>query len=655
MAAELVETSRLWGRVVAPVRPKWVEKAASHLLKWSYSEPVWDAARGAAVVTARATLYGLAVVSGRRLELSRSDPALAREMFIQNALVEADWDDVPGFARQNQELLDESRALLQRARRHELMGADQALFEFYASRVPADVTSGQSFWAWWGRSGDIITGGLVATPEELWGPSLLDVDVASFPDVWTSADAGPLPLRYEWVPGTDDDGVHVEVRLAQLGRLATERLEWQVPGLREELVVALLRSLPKELRRHLVPVAEHAKEFVAKAAPGDGPLLAVLASHLSAASGIKISARDFDWAKVPGYLRPTLEVVGDVGEVLASDKDLGDLYSALQPQLMAALRAAAASASLAGGPAPLHSKWDFGELPKVFEPEWNGARLRGYPALVDETDGVSVQVFPDAASARLAMTAGTRRLLLLNLPTRRPLIDALERLLDNRTKLALAALANPPYRSTREMVEDAIAAVLDEVVARSGGPAWGPEEFEELVSAVRRQVGPSAQEAVKAAVRIISKLQSLSRRTRELGAMADAGASGVAAALSDVDQQLAGLVGPRFLSYAGFRRLSDIDRYLAALERRLERLPADPRRDLALTQRVRSVQLKLQEAMAEAEKVGASAAELQALDEVRWMIEELRVSFFAQALGTRVPVSEERILRAIAAYRETSP
>ncbi len=649
MAAELVETSRLWGRIVAPVRPKWVEKAASQLLKWSYSQPVWDADRGAAVVSARATLYGLAVVSGRRLELSRSDPDGAREMFIQNALVEADWDDVPGFARQNQQVVDESRALLQRARRHEVVGVDQALFEFYASRVPTDVASGQSFSAWWARSGDTIPGGLVATPEELWGPSLVDVDEASFPDVWTTADAAPLPLRYEWVPGTDDDGVHVEVRLAQLGKLATERLEWQVPGLRDELVLALLRSLPKELRRHLVPVAEHAKEFVAKAAPSDGPLLAVLASHLSTASGVKISPRDFDWAKVPGYLRPTLEVIGDTGEVLASDKELGDLYNTLQPRLMAALQAAAASASLGGGPAPRHSTWDFGELPKVFEPEWNGARLRGYPALVDESDGVSVQVFPDLVSARLAMTAGTRRLLLLNLPTRRQLIDGLERRLDNRTKLGLAALANPPYRSTKEIVEDAIAATLDELVADNGGPAWGPEGFEELVSAVRRQVGPAAQKAVQAAVRIISKLQSLSRRMRELAAMADAGASGVAVAIGDVDRQLAALVGPRFLSYAGFRGLPDIERYLAAVERRLERLPADPRRDVALTQRVRSVELKLQEARAEAEHVGASGAELHALDEVRWMIEELRVSFFAQSLGTRVPVSEERVMRALAA------
>jgi ATP-dependent helicase HrpA len=653
MAAELVETSRLWARVVAPVRPQWVERAAAHLLKWSYSDPEWDATRAGAFVLARATLYGLPIVAGRRLELSRLDRDGARDMFIRYALVDGDWDEVPAFVGQNRDLVDESQALLQRARRHEPLAGEDALFEFYASRVGPEVTSGQAFWAWSRRDCDSADR-LVATPEELWGPSLVDVDLASFPDVWTSAGTGPLALRYEWDPGTEDDGVHVEVPLAQLGKLAGERLEWQVPGLREELVVALLRSLPKDLRRHLVPVPEHAKEFVAKASPGDGPLLAVLAAHMSAASGTAISARDFDWAKVPAYLRPTFEVFGDDGRTLASGKGLADLYAALQPQLLAALQAAAASASLGGGPEVRHSKWDFGELPKVFEPEWNGARLTGYPALVDEGDSISVQVFPDSASSRAAMVLGTRRLLLLNLPSRRQLVDGLERLIHNPTKLALAGLAHPPYRSTRELAEDAIVACLDEVVAANGGPAWGPDEFETLVSGVRQRVGVSAEQAVRAAVRVISTLQSLGHRTRELGAMAGAGPSPMTAALDDVVQQLAALTGHRFLSQVGLGRLPDLERYLAAIERRLERLPADPRRDLALTQRVRSLQLELEDATAEALVDEAGTAVLHALGEVRWMIEELRVSFFAQSLGTRVPVSEERVRRAITAARRTA-
>ena len=593
MAAELVETGRLWARVVAPVRPKWVEKTASHLLKWSYGEPEWDATRAAAVVPARATLYGLTVVAARHLELSRSDPAGAREIFIWRALVEGDWDDAPAFVGQNRDLLDESQALLQRARRHEVMGGDQALFEFYASRLPADVTSGGAFRAWRRRSGHGRQDGLVATPDELWGPSLIDVDRGSFPDTWAGAEAGPLALRYEWVPGTADDGLHVEVPLAQLGKLAGERLEWQVPGLREELVVALLRSLPKELRRQLVPISEHAKEFVAKASPAEGPLLAVLAAHMSVVSGVRVSSRDFGWGRVPGYLRPTFEVFGDEAHVLASGKDVTDLYTALQPQLMAALQDAASSAALGGGLLYHHTKWDFGDLPQVFEPEWNGARLRSFPALVDEGDGVSVQVFPDQPSARSAMAAGTRRLLLLNMPARRPLVDGLERLIDNRTKLALASLAVPPYRSTRELVEDAIAACLDEVVASNGGPPRRPEAFEALVSAVRQQVGASAEKAVLAAARILTKMQSLGRRTGELAGMAAVGSPQMAASLDDIGHQLAALVGSHFVSTSGLRRLPDVERYLNGVERRLERLPADPRRDFALSQKVQSLELQL--------------------------------------------------------------
>ena len=651
MAAELVETGRLWARVVAPVGPKWVENAASHLLKWSYGEPEWDAARAAAVVSARATLYGLTVVAARRLELSRSDPAGAREIFIWRALVEGDWDDAPAFIGQNRDLLDESQALLQRARRHEVMGGDQALFEFYASRLPADVTSGGAFRGWWRRSGHSGQDGLVATPDELWGPSLIDVDRGSFPDTWASAEAGPLALRYEWVPGTVDDGLHVEVPLAQLGKLAGERLEWQVPGLREELVVALLRSLPKELRRQLVPISEHAKEFVAKASPADGPLLAVLAAHMSLVGGVRVSSRGLRLGQSAGLPTPYLRGPRGRGPRARQRQGRhGSLHGPAAP-INGRPQDAASSAALGGGPLDHHTRWDFGDLPQVFEPEWNGRRLRSFPALVDEEDGVSVQVFPDQASARATMAAGTRRLILLNMPARRPLVDGLERLIDNRTKLALASLAVPPYRSTRELVEDAIAACLDEVVASNGGPPRPPEAFEALVSTVRLQVGASAEKAVLAAARILTKMQSLGRRTGELAGMAAVGSPQMAASLDDIGHQLAALVGPDFVSTAGLRRLPDVERHLNGVERRLERLPADPRRDFALSQKVRSLELQLEEVRAEARQGGASPAQVEALDEVRWMIEELRVSFFAQALGTRVPVSEERVLRAIAALR----
>ena len=489
--------------------------------------------------------------------------------------------------------------------------------------------------------------------------------------MWTGTEEGPLDLQYKWEPGGEDDGVQVVVPLAHLEALGRDGLEWQVPGLREELVVALLRSLPKDLRRHLVPIPERATEFVAKTGPKDGPLVAVLAKEASIYAGTAISVRDFDWSKVPSYLRPTFQVVDEQGQVLATGKEVAGLLEKLRPQLEAALQAAAAEASISGAPlgGPSHrdaprehsSSWDFGELPMVFEPEWNGRRLRGYPALVDEGDGVSLRVFSDEPSARVAMAAGTRRLLLLNLPSRRQLVDGLERRLGNRTSLALAALGNPPYRSAREVAEDAVAACLDQVVRANGGPAWAPEGFEVLVRSARRQVGRAAEDAVDAAGRIISRLQALGRRGDELAARAKATtsetSSAIEAAVEDITQQLASLAGPRFLSRAGLDRLPDIERYLAAVDRRLEKLPAEPRRDFALSQRVQVLQRMLGEAMSAANQDSAyrasdnreadGAGRLQALHDAGWMIEELRVSYFAQSLGTRVPVSEQKILRLL--------
>jgi ATP-dependent helicase HrpA len=660
MAAELVETGRLWARVAAPIRPQWVEHAAAHLLKWSYGDPTWDAERAEGVVQARATLYGLPVVAGRRLELDRLDRELARDMFVRYALVEGDWDGAPAFVAANLEELQRLRGLLQRARRHDLMVGDEALFEFYDCRVGEGVTSGRSFAAWWRRQHAAQPGLLRARPEDLTGPGTVDVDAAGFPDAWSSPDEEALPLSYNWEPGSEDDGVLVEVPLARLAEVAGEGLEWQVPGLREELVVALLRSLPKDLRRHLVPVPEHARDFVAKSGPADGPLLAVLGRAMTSVAGVRISPGDFDWGKVPGYLRPTFSVIGEGGQVLARGKQAADILDQLRPQLEGALQAAsspaAPSAALGWGPPGRRATtWDFGRLPSSFEPEWHGHRLQGFPALVDEGEAVSVQVFSDEPASRLAMAAGTRRLLLLNLPAGRHLVDLLEHQLGNRTRLSLGALQGLSYPSPRELVQDAIEAAVDQAVVANGGPAWSPEGFEALVRAVGDDVEAGARQAVASAARIISKMAELRRRTEQLWATlaSPPAPSPMRSALEDAASQLAALAGPRLVSRAGIGRLPDIERYLTALERRLEKLPADPRRDLAFTQRVQAVQQRLDEAAglaaqwAQPRPPGTGGGVVHELDELRWMIEELRVSFFAQSLRTKVPVSEERIIRAI--------
>jgi ATP-dependent helicase HrpA len=582
------------------------------------------------------------VVVARRLYYAQLDPMASREMFIWHALVEGDWQAAPAFVAGNHQVLDDLVALARRCRRQDLLVGGSELFDFYDARLGPEVTSGQAFSNWWSRQG-VERSALELSPEDLAGSSGLRADPAEYPERWVAADGPALTLGYNWEPGSQDDGVSVEVPLARFGALAEQGLEWQVPGLREELVVALVRSLPKDLRRHLVPLPERAAEFVAKAGPADGPLPEVLSRELSTAAGVVVRPEDFDWRKVPAHLRPTFHVVGEDGQELAVSKDLGELWADLGPLFERALAQAVHLAALAR--TGLKS-WELDELPKVFEPVWQGCRLRGYPALVDEGTSVSVQVFTDQAAQAEAMLAGTRRLLLLSIPSRVQRLDRLERLLDNPTKLALGAGSNPPYRSARELVDDVAAAAVDQVIVACGGPAWSRESFEALREAVAARFDAAVSKAVVAAGRVISQLAEVRNRVEALAyRVAPLPASApLRLALADVEHQLAGFAGPRFVSQSGLGRLGDMERYLLAIERRLERLPRDPGRDAALALRVQALQDRLAKVLGTAQWERARPGEPE---EVRWMIEELRVSLFAQAIGTRVPVSEERVLRAI--------
>ncbi len=650
MVAELVETGRLWGRTVAPVQPRWVERAAAHLLAWSYGEPAWDAGRAEAFVLARATLYGLVVVPGRRSALARYDREQARELFLRRALVEGEWDDAPAFVELNRATLSHLRALVQRARRTELMVGDEQLYDFYDARLGDEVTSAATFNAWWRRLAPGARAALQAREADL-AASAGALGTDQFPDHWEVGGLS-LPLSYNWDPGAEEDGVVAQVPLAALGDLGHEGVEWQIPGLREELVTALLRSLPKDLRRQLVPIAEHARRFVASATPADGPLLEVLARTVSREVGSPVGVGDFDWDRVPGYLRPTLEVVGGDGGALARGKTTAELLQQLQPRFDQALAGAAQAPGLGWGPVGARSgNWDFGELPPSFRPVWQGYRLEAYPALVDEGTTVRLGLFRDEASAGASMTAGTRRLVLLNLPGARQLTGLLEGLLDNRTRLALAALGELSYGTPRRLAEDALVAAVDAAVAANGGPVRDKAGFEGLLAAVRSVVEGQARRAVASAARLVVDLGALYRRCEQVSARAATGgapgAGLLAAGVEDVVLQLAGLAGPQMLERAGLGRVPDLQRYLTALGRRLDKLPADPGRDGAHAARAQAVERIIDKATAAARSQGRGPAVLVALEQLRWSAQELRVSLFAQSLGTRGTVSEERIIRAV--------
>ncbi|MFZ0877704.1 MAG: ATP-dependent RNA helicase HrpA, partial [Pseudonocardiaceae bacterium] len=434
MAAELVETSRLWGRIAARIEPQWVESLAGDLVKRSYSEPHWERERGAVVAYEKVTLYGIPIVASRKVDYGKIDPELSRELFLRHALVEGDWETRHAFFQANRALLDDVGELEARARRSDILVDDETLFDFYDQRVPAEVVSARHFDTWWRKISK-------SAPNLLdFKPSMLitgqAVSEADYPDSWSFGTL-ELELSYQFEPGADADGVTVHVPLPVLNQLTAAPFTWQVPGLREELVVALLKSLPKPLRRQLVPVPDRAKALLARMTPyygliagsaGGEPLLGALERELSEA-GVAVLREDWRLDQVPDHLKITFRV-SDGDHVLAQGKDLSALTRQLQPQLRATLSAAGTGLQRRG-----LRGWDIGTLPQTHQQQQAGHLVTAYPALVDEGDTVAVALLPTEAEQRRAMWAGTRRLLLLAVPG---LIKLVQRGLDRQARLVLA-------------------------------------------------------------------------------------------------------------------------------------------------------------------------------------------------------------------------
>jgi ATP-dependent helicase HrpA len=621
MAAELVETNRMWGRIAARVRPEWAEELGAHLVKRSHGEPWWDARRGAAMTKERVTLYGLPIVGERTIPYGRIDPDGARDMFLDHALVAGDWQTHHAFVTDNAGLLEEVRALEHRARRGNLLVDDESLFAFFDRRVGREVTSTRHFDRWWKRERQEHPDLLTFRWADVVHPSADDVRPDAFPETWRQGDLD-LALHYVFDPSDELDGVTVDVPLAAVNRVTTSGFDWHVPGLRAELVAALIRSLPKALRRTLGPATEHAAAFLASATPSDGPLLDVLGRELARRSGIPVPAASWSLDQLPPFLRMTYRVVDGRGRAIAWSKDLDGLRAHVQERLRAAVTGAARHVERTG-----LTSWTIGALPRTIVTELDGHRVTAYPALVNEGETVGVRVFATEAEQRRAMWSGTRRLLLLSVgsPTR-----DIQRRLTNTTRLGLA---QAPYASAAEILVDCITASLDRLLADAGGPAWDAAAFAALHDAIATGLVRTAVETATLAAAILAAATAIERRLDERTS------PGRQRALTDIHTQVARLVHPGFVRSTGMQRLPDLCRYLEAADHRLDKLLLDPRRDRSLQERVESVEHAYERALTR-----HPAARLA---DIRWSIEELRVSLFAQHLGTTGPVSEARILRAI--------
>ncbi|GGJ80044.1 ATP-dependent RNA helicase HrpA [Pilimelia anulata] len=625
MAAELVETSRLWGRMAARIEPEWVEPLAGHLVKRQYSEPHWSSTQAAALAYEKVTLYGLPIVAKRRVQLSRIDAPLARELFLRHALVEGDWPSRHAFVAHNAALRAEVEELEHRARRRDIVVDDDALYAFYDARVPADVTSGRHFDAWWKKERHDRPELLNLTREILTNPDRGGVSERDYPPTWAYGEHA-LPLAYQFEPGAAADGVTVAVPLALLPELDPKPFTWQVPGLRRDLIAALLRSLPKPTRRHFVPVPDYAAALAAELAPGADALLPALERALRGYTGVVVARHEWDPAKVPEHLRMTFRVVDGDGAALAEGKDLPALVEKLRPTVRETL-AATDELTRTGATA-----WDFGELPRTVPRRAGGISLTGYPTLVDEGTSVGVTVVESPAAQQQRMWAGTRRLLLLTAP---PPYRSVQGRLSNAEKLGLS---RNPHGGVPALLDDCARAAVDGLLAAHGGPAWDAAGFAALRERVRAELPDRLYDVVRAVGGILGRAYGIEKR------LAGTANPLLIPAFTDIRAQVHGLVYRGFVVITGAARLGDLDRYLHAIELRLDRVPANPHRDRELMAQVHEAQREYKQLYDDLRGGGARAG---ALAGIRWMLEELRVSLFTPALGTAYPISLVRIQRAI--------
>ncbi len=627
MAAELVETSRLYARVNAAIQPEWAERLGGHLVRRSHSEPHWSKRRAAVMARERVTLYGVPLAADRLVSYGALDPPLARELFIRHALVYGEWSTRHRFFAANRALLEDAEELEHRARRRDLVVDEHTLYDFYDARVPPDVVSGAHFDAWWKRARQRDPDLLTFDPGMLLHATAADVARAAeadYPDTW-AAGAMTLPLRYHFEPGAPNDGVTVDVPVGALNQLDDAAFSWQVPGLREDLVVALLRSLPKSLRVSFVPAPNHARAFLAATPAGEEPLLDALGRHLRATTGVVVPRDAWDTSKVPAHLLPTIRVLDEDGSVRAKGKDLAALKAPLAGAVADALAEAAEDLTATG-----QTSWSFGAVPETSTWTRAGHEVRAFPALVDEGRTAGLQVLGSAEEAAAAHRRGVRRL--LRLSVRAP---DLSRGLGNADKLQLAG---SPYPSVAELLEDCVLAAVEQLMDAHGGPVRDPGAFDALATRVAAGLPEAARAVLAAVVRV---LEAWRRTDRMLSGSASLP---LLPALTDMRGQLGRLVHRGFVADVGATRLAQLPRYLEAVRVRRDRLDSAVAADRALMDRV----APLQEAyLHRLGGVPDGRPPRAGLVRVRWLLEEYRVSLWAQHLGTAEKVSDARVRRAL--------
>ena len=697
LSAELVETSRLWARTNAAIEPQWIEEVGKHLISVQYSEPHWSLSSGAAVAYAKGTLFGLTIYADRPVQYARVDAAAAREIFIQSALVEGQWHTQHKFYLRNQRALAEVEELEARLRRRDLRVDDSVLFAFYDARIPAHVTDVRAFDKWWKQARLEDDNFLDFNPEKLINEEAADYDDSQFPRQWVQrTDSGELTLdlRYEYAPtagvggarteAAKRDGVAVQVPILFLNQLSPEPFRWQIPGLRHELVTALIKSLPKAIRRNFVPAPDVARAACAALeedySPATDELLPSLALVLRRLRGVVVEPEAFNWDAVPEHLKMGFQVRNARNKILGEGKNLRALQQQLHKEIRSALAdslgasdeamakmvalaqggsgnsggsgnagSSAASAKkgaknpdvpanadASGGVREISGLTEFpadlfpnGAIPRKVQRIIATQAVNGYPALVDEGSSVGLRIFPTEAEQLHAQRRGIIRLLQLQVPS--PVRYVSEHL-SHKEKIVFT---QNPHGSIDELIRDCTVAALDHLVPHT--PIFTHAEYSELYEHVRAELIETVFDVTKLVAEILSEATALKKAIKKATSLT------TMHAVSDVKAQMENLVYPGFVAQTGYDQLVHLPRYLKAAQVRLTKLGPNLHRDNQLMLTVQDLEDSYDNAV---KSLPAGTIVPDALRRVNWMIEELRVSFFAQELGTAYTVSEKRIAKA---------
>ena len=640
MAAELVETSRLFARMVARIDPLWIEPLAEHLTKHNYSEPHWEKKQGAVMAFEQISLYGLIIVAKRKINFSRIEPQTCREIFIREALVNGDCTLHEKFFKHNHELVASIEALEQKARRKDFLIDEQQLFNFYDEKLPEQVLCLRSFLSWWKKeknNNGSDSGSdnknknenqtLHFTKAFLLNENASTLSVKEYPNTWQQQ-ALTLPLEYHFSPGDIDDGVSLIIPIGILNQVQIEGFDWLIPALRYELLIALIKSLPKSLRRNFVPAPNYAEACLSTMTEFDGDIQSALAKQLLRMTGVRLPENAWQDADIPLHLKMNFKILNEDNKLLKQGRDLEKLKVELQGKVKSSIQKVAEK----GIEKTELTTWDFGDLPQSYEKKVASITIKAFPALVDKNKTVAIELFEHEAQAKLAMLKGTSRLIILNIPSP---IKYLQTSLPNKAKLGLYF---NPFGSITELLQDCIMAACQHLLLKQNHFPINDSEFIVAKDYVRAEISDCVLHAaikVEKALNLTHTIKKMMKGNVPLNTIQSHG---------DIKQQLEKLIFKGFVTETGIDKLDNMNRYLNAIIRRLEKLNIDPNQDRLKLLEVDKVSSNFKDIV---DKQRKDIPLPEDIVETRWMLEEFRVSLFAQNLGTAYPISAKRILNHI--------